>query len=160
MLFRSRSSARCSSAAMSNTTSLCSISPVANDKRFDPLQQVKKAFPDTVEIKDQRKLVELCPDGTCDGLITSGSVPLSTLKDLASLYVYFSSDNVTLGDSQFLELNKRSLNLQGRSASRILGKKTFLRNSFVPAAPVTRRITGPGCCWQSRVSRKWLSSSD
>jgi hypothetical protein len=75
-----------------------SVSQVANDKRFDPLQQIQKAFPDTVEIKDHGKLLEFCPDGTCDGFVTLGNVPLPTLKDFAYLYVYFFSDNITLDD--------------------------------------------------------------
>ena len=79
-------------------TSAYSVSQVANDKRFDPLQQIQKAFPDTVEIKDHGKLLEFCPDGTCDGFVTSGNVPLPTLKDFAYLYVYFFSDNITLDD--------------------------------------------------------------
>ena len=68
-------------------TSAHSVSQVANDKRFDPLQQIQKAFPDTVEIKDHGKLLEFCPDGTCDGFVTSGNVRLRTLKDFAYLYV-------------------------------------------------------------------------
>ena len=41
-------------------TSAYSLSQVAHDKRFDPLQQIQKAFPDTVEIKDHGKLLEFC----------------------------------------------------------------------------------------------------
>ena len=100
-------------------TSAHSISQVANDKRFDPLQQIQKAFPDTVEIKDHGKLLEFCPDGTCDGFVTSGNVPLPTLKDFAYLYVYFFSDNITLG-------NWRGTAGAKEMADRVLGQTQYL----------------------------------
>jgi hypothetical protein len=77
-------------------TSAYSIAQVANGKQPDPLQQLQKAFPDTVELNDHGKLLEFCPDGTCDGFVTSGNVPLPTLRDFAYLYVFFFSDNITL----------------------------------------------------------------
>jgi hypothetical protein len=101
------------------STSLCSISQAGNDKRFDPLQEVQKAFPDTVEIKDHGKLLEFCPDGTCDGFVTSGNVSLSTLKDFAYLYVYFFSDNLTLDDWKRTEGAKET-------ADRVLGQNQYL----------------------------------
>ena len=100
-------------------TSAHSISQVANDKRFDPLQQIQKAFPDTVEIKDHGKLLEFCPDGTCDGFVTSGNVPLPTLKDFAYLYVYFFSDDITLG-------NWRGTAGAKEMADRVLGQTQYL----------------------------------
>jgi len=32
-----------------------------------------KTFPDTVAIKNKGHLFEFCPDGTCDGFVTSGN---------------------------------------------------------------------------------------
>jgi hypothetical protein len=44
------------------------------------------------------KLLEFCPDGTCDGFVTSGNLPIHTLSDFAYLYVFFFSNNVVLDD--------------------------------------------------------------
>lgn len=96
-----------------------SISQVANAKGFDPLQQLEKAFPDTVEIKNHGSLLEFCPDGTCDGFVASGSVPLPTLKDFAYLYTYFFSDNVTLEDWKATDRAKEM-------ANRVLGQSQYL----------------------------------
>jgi len=96
-----------------------SISQVSNAKGFDPLQQLEKAFPDTVEVKNHGSLLEFCPDGTCDGFVTSGSVPLPTLKDFAYLYTYFFSDNITLDDWKATEGAKEM-------ANRVLGQSQYL----------------------------------
>jgi hypothetical protein len=88
-----------------------SISQVADDRRTDPLQQIQKAFPDTVELKNHGKLLEVCPDGTCDGFVTSGSVTVPTLKDFAYLYVFFFSDNVTFDDWRRTEDAKKTAEL-------------------------------------------------
>ena len=100
-------------------TSAYSISQVTNNKRFDPMQQLENAFPDTVNIKNHGTLLEFCPDGTCDGFVTSGNVPLPTLKDFAYLYVYFFSDNVTLDDWKATEGAKEM-------ANRVLGQRQYL----------------------------------
>jgi len=76
-------------------TSAPSISQLVDGKPSDPLQELQKAFPDT-QIRDHGKLLEFCPDETCDGFETSGNVPLPTLRDFAYLYAFFFSDNVTL----------------------------------------------------------------
>jgi hypothetical protein len=83
---------------ISFATSAYLVPEVAEEKRFDPLQQIQRAFPDTVTIKNHGRLLEFCPDGTCDGFVTSGNVPLPKLKDFAYLYVYFFSDNITLDE--------------------------------------------------------------
>lgn len=62
------------------------------------MQQLTSTFPDTVELKDKGRLLEFCPDGTCDGFVTSGNVSVATLKDFAYLYVYFFSDYTFLGE--------------------------------------------------------------
>ena len=64
----------------------------AGGKRTDPLQQLTKGFPKSVELKNNGRLLEFCPDNTCDGFVTSGNVTAATLKDFAYLYIYFFSD--------------------------------------------------------------------
>jgi hypothetical protein len=86
------------SVTMVFASSAYSFSQVTDTKRSDPLQQLQRAFPDTVEIKGHGRLLEFCPDETCDGFVTSGDVPLPTLRDFAYLYVYFFSDNAILDD--------------------------------------------------------------
>ena len=96
-----------------------SIAQVANDRQSDPLQQLQKAFPDTVELKNHGKLLEVCPDGTCDGFVTSGDVPVPALKDFAYLYVFFFSDNVTLDDWKRTEDAKKTV-------ERVLAQNQYL----------------------------------
>ena len=64
----------------------------------DPMKVLSKTFPDTVAIKNKGHLLEFCPDGTCDGFVTSGNFSVPTLKDFAYLYVYFLSDYTFLGE--------------------------------------------------------------
>jgi hypothetical protein len=70
----------------------------ADSVTSDPMKELSKTFPDTVEIKDKGHLLEFCPDGTCDGFVTSGNFSAPTLKDFAYLYVYFFSDYTFLGE--------------------------------------------------------------
>jgi len=65
---------------------------------FDPLKQLTGSFPDTIELKNGGRLLEFCPDGTCDGFVVSGTMPVATLKDFAYLYEYFFSDYTFLGE--------------------------------------------------------------
>jgi hypothetical protein len=62
------------------------------------LQELRHAFPQTVGIKNHGKLLEFCPDGTCDGFVASGDVSAMELSDFAFLYVYFFSDYTYLAD--------------------------------------------------------------
>lgn len=65
---------------------------VSGKTSFDPLKQLTSGFPDSIHLKNNGRLLEFCPDkDACDGFITSGVVPLSTLKDFAYLYIYFYS---------------------------------------------------------------------
>jgi hypothetical protein len=65
---------------------------------FDPMNALTAAFPDTIKIKNNAHLLEFCPDGTCDGFVVSGGMPVATLRDFAYLYEYFFSDYTYLGD--------------------------------------------------------------
>jgi hypothetical protein len=79
---------------------LCSLDALAQSRQsaFDPIKELSKAFPDTVEIKNNGRLLEFCPDGTCDGFVTSGNMSVPALKDFAYLYVYFFSDYTILDE--------------------------------------------------------------
>jgi hypothetical protein len=114
-------------------TSAYSIAQVANDKLPDPLKQLQKAFPDTVQLKDHGKLLEFCPDGTCDGFVISGNVPLPTIRDFAYLYVFFFSDNVTLDDWKGTEDAKRT-------AARVLGQTQYLACKNVESREAARCV--------------------
>jgi len=61
----------------------------ATDGPFDPLKVVTSSFPGSVKVSEKRRLVEFCPDETCDGFLGSGAVLVDTLKDFAYLYIYF-----------------------------------------------------------------------
>ena len=114
-------------------TAAYSTAQVVNSWRPHPLQQLQKAFPDTVELKDHGKLLEFCPDGTCDGFVTSGNVPLSTLEDFAYLFVYFFSDNVTLDDWKRTEDAKKT-------ADRVLGQPQYLACKTADSREVARCV--------------------
>lgn len=61
-------------------------------KSFDPLTQITSTFPKTTELKNRGKLLEFCPDNTCDGFVAAGPVSVDALKEFAYLYIYFFSD--------------------------------------------------------------------
>ena len=97
--------------------SLSSVAQVAANP-FDPMKQLSRTFPETVEIKNKGRLLEFCPDGTCDGFVTSGNVSVATLKDFAYLYVYFFSDYTFLGEWRSKEEAKNA-------ADRVLSKSEY-----------------------------------
>ncbi len=96
----------------------CASARAANDKRIDPLEQLNKGFPQSVELKNNGRLLEFCPDGTCDGFVSSGNVPVATLKDFAYLYIYFFSDYTFLEDWRNAEDAKKA-------AEQILGNPEY-----------------------------------
>lgn len=67
-------------------------SVAANDATFDPLLQIKSSFPGSIKLSEKRRLLEFCPDETCDGFVASNDVSMATMKDFAYLYVYYFSD--------------------------------------------------------------------
>jgi hypothetical protein len=94
------------------------LSAQSADTASDPMKQLSKTFPDTVAIKNKGRLLEFCPDGTCDGFVTSGNMSVPTLKDFAYLYVYFFSDYTFLDEWRSKEEAKNI-------AERILSKPEY-----------------------------------
>jgi hypothetical protein len=66
--------------------------------RSDPLQQVANGFPRSIKLNEKRRTLEFCPDNTCDGFVSSASVPVAELKDFAYLYIYYFSNFIYLPD--------------------------------------------------------------
>jgi hypothetical protein len=64
----------------------------------DPLQLIAQSFPETIAFKDKGRVLEFCPDNTCDGFVRSERVPISELRDFAFLYTYFFSNYIYLDD--------------------------------------------------------------
>ena len=91
-------------------SSLPSVAQLAGNPS-DPMTQLSSTFPDTVEVKNKGRLLEFCPDGTCDGFVGSGNLSVATLKDFAYLYVYFFSDYTFLGEWRSKEKAKSTAEL-------------------------------------------------
>jgi|SRR5579863_2997703 len=98
----------------------CSVTECARAaaEPFDPTKQITRGFPGTVELKDNGRLLEFCPDGTCDAFAASGPVSVATLKDFAYLYVYFFSDYTFLDDWRGKAASKST-------AERVLSKPAY-----------------------------------
>jgi hypothetical protein len=64
----------------------------------DPVNSLATAFPNTIALKEKGRLLEFCPDGTCDGFVASNDISTPTLKDFAFLYEYFFSEYVYLNE--------------------------------------------------------------
>jgi len=62
----------------------------------DPLESLTSSFPKSIRIKQNGHVLEFCPDNTCDGFVSTPSVPLAELKDFAYLYIFYFSDFVYL----------------------------------------------------------------
>lgn len=75
-----------------------SPSQTSEPAAFNPLTELAAAFPDTIGIKNKGHLLEFCPDGTCDGFVVTGSMPVNTLRDFAYLFEYFFSDYTYLDE--------------------------------------------------------------
>jgi hypothetical protein len=93
---------------------VCCLPPLSAqpaDTASDPMKELSKSFPDTVGIKNKGRLLEFCPDGTCDGFVTPGNVSVPTLKNFAYLYVYFFSDYTFLGEWRSKEEAKNTAEL-------------------------------------------------
>lgn len=67
-------------------------------EKFNPLQQVKSKFPGSVEYRSKDRVLEFCPDNTCDGFKAANEASLGDLRDFAYLYIYFFSDYYVLED--------------------------------------------------------------
>jgi len=96
-----------------------STASAAGDTRTDPMQQLTKGFPKSVELKNHGRLLEFCPDNTCDAFVTSAAVTVATLKDFAYLYVYYFSDFTYLDEWRNTdEARKTAEEILGQSAYR------------------------------------------
>jgi hypothetical protein len=85
---------------------------------FDPLKQLMGEFPDSTKLKNNGRLLEFCPDNTCDGFVVAGTVSGNTLKDFAYLYEFFFSD--------FVELEGWRSNQEAKStAQKVLSKSEY-----------------------------------
>jgi hypothetical protein len=60
------------------------------------LEYLASSWPAEVTLKDKGHLLEICPDNTCDGFVSSANVPVAELRDFAYLYIYYFSDYVDL----------------------------------------------------------------
>src|SRR5580704_2636293 len=85
---------------------------------IDPLKGLEASFPDTIRVKNKGRLLEFCPDGTCDGFVVGGTMSVATLKDFAYLYVYFFSDYTFLDEW-------RSKKEAKETADRVLSKPEY-----------------------------------
>jgi hypothetical protein len=83
--------------AVALRTTACAQTSAKVDAR-DPLQVIAQSFPKTIEFKDKGRVLEFCPDNTCDGFVRSEGVPIAELEDFALLYTYFFSDFIYLKD--------------------------------------------------------------
>lgn len=85
---------RCCGSAVLFTALLIALGGSANaSQSIDPLAVVRRSFPQSIAIRaDRERLIEFCPDNTCDAFVASKDVPLAALKDFTYLYIYFFSD--------------------------------------------------------------------
>lgn len=74
----------------------CLGRPNGVNPEFDSLRALATRFPQTISVKNHGRLIEFCPDNTCDGFVASKRVPIGELKDFAYLYEYFFSQYIYL----------------------------------------------------------------
>ena len=87
-------------------------------EQFDPLEQITKTLPGSIQVDEKRMVIEFCPDNTCDGFVATRGVSLETLKDFSYLYLQFFSDFYVL---QEWRNRKESLTV----AERVLSKADY-----------------------------------
>jgi hypothetical protein len=88
------------------------------DDQLNPLDEITRTFPKSIEVKDNGRLVEFCPDNTCDGFSAPGSVSVPTLEDFAYLYIYYFSSYNNLSEWRAEEGAKTA-------AERVLSKPEY-----------------------------------
>src|ERR1700693_2309764 len=64
----------------------------SGDASFDPLKQITGSFPGSIKLNEKRRVLEFCPDETCDGFVALSGVSSNSIKDFAYLYIYYFSD--------------------------------------------------------------------
>jgi len=90
----------------------------SQDASFDPLLSLSSAFRKSINLKNGGHLLEFCPDGTCDGFVSSAEMSVNTLKDIAYLYEYFFSDYTFLDEWRAQQDSKNT-------ADRVLSKAEY-----------------------------------
>jgi hypothetical protein len=85
---------------------------------IDILQQIEKGFPKSITFKKSGRLIEFCPDNTCDAFLAAKNVNKSDLKEFAYLWIYAFSDFTYLEDWRSKAATKRI-------ADRILAEPRF-----------------------------------
>jgi hypothetical protein len=116
------------------------LSQAAGGKN-DPSQQLTKGFPQSVKLKNNGRLLEFCPDNTCDAFVASGNVSAATMKDFAYLYVYYFSDFTYLDEWRNTADAKKM-------AKRVLAQPEYRSCTNADSRDAAR-------CILRELSRKW-----
>jgi len=67
-----------------------------NNTQINPLKYLASSWPADVTLKDKGHLLEICPDNTCNGFVSTANVPVAELKDFGYLYIFYFSTYVDL----------------------------------------------------------------
>ncbi len=78
------------------------------EREFDPLSALSTSFPNSLKYKNHGKLLEFCPDNTCNGFSAAPGVSQSALKDFAFLYLYYFSDYYALAGGPPLRTTRKA----------------------------------------------------
>jgi len=97
---------------------LAAQAPGVGERDSDPLVVLTESFPKSVEYKNHGKLLEFCPDNTCDGFSASPDVSKAALRDFSFLYEYYFSDYYALPEWRDREQPKKT-------AERVLSKPAY-----------------------------------